>query len=136
MPLFLARGLDLRDCHPGTINVDIAAHSYTIRRPRHTFRDVAWTDLHPPETFSFLRCVLSHRDPVSGAVHSHQGWVYYPHPETKLIHQQPNSVLEILMPRIARLDYGQRVTLTLDAREITIHPPEAGSAGTASRSRP
>lgn len=134
MPFFLARGLDLRDCHPGTINVDIAPSTYTILRPQHTFRDIAWTDLHAAETFSFLRCTLSlpdaHAQLDSGSLPGvrapapglYRGWVYYPHPETKPMHSQPTTVLEVLMPFIAGLSYGDRVSLALDPHEIAIHP--------------
>src|SRR5690606_4474517 len=58
VPHFLARGLDLSGLFAATINVDLAPHSFTIRRAAHTFRDVEWTDVHGPETFSFLHCRL------------------------------------------------------------------------------
>lgn len=116
LPHFLARGLDLRSLHPATINVDIAPRTYAISRPAHTFAAVDWTDIHPAETFSFLTCVLS-RD---GDSEQHLGWIYYPHPETKPMHEQPASVLEVLMPLLDGLAAGDVVTLHLDPTEIRV----------------
>lgn len=145
LPHLAARGLALSGIHPATVNVDITPHRYAIRRPVHTFRDVHWTDLHGPETFSFLRCRLtkvastrgstsngstglgpsggSSLPPGSGdsgdVVHA-DGWVYFPHPETKPMHEQPASVLEVLMPYLSGLAYGDAVVLGLDPDEIEI----------------
>lgn len=142
LPHFAARGLALTGIHPATVNVDIAPHRYAIRRPAHTVHDVRWTDLHGPETFSFLRCRLttvaangrvtangtadsggssasSDSCGSLGVVHA-DGWVYYPHPETKPMHEQPASVLEILMPYLAGLAYGDAVVLNLDPDEIEL----------------
>lgn len=141
LPYFAARGLDLGGMHPATINVDIAPRSYAIRRPAHTFPEVRWTDLHGAETFSFVRCWLT-RVPSSSStmstsstsstvsasktsrpakdVEQYPGWIYYPHPETKPMHKQPASVLEVLMPYVRGLTYGDAVTLTFDPDEITI----------------
>lgn len=115
-PLFAALGLDLSSFHPATINVDIAPAEYRTRRPAHTFADVDWTEVHGPESFSFLTCVLTReRDPQA-----HLGWVYHPHPETKPMHDQPATVLELLMPYLPALASGDRATLHLDPAEITV----------------
>jgi hypothetical protein len=115
-PVFAALGLDLGHLHPATINVDIAPHRYRLGRARHTYEQVRWTDVHGPETFSFLTCGLSR----AGDPRMHQGWVYLPHPETKPMHEQPATVLELLMPFVTALHCGDRVTLHLDPAEITI----------------
>lgn len=119
-PFFAARGLDLSALHPATLNVDIAPATYAIRRPRRTYPDVRWTDVHGPETFSFLACVLTR----AGDPRRHRGWVYHPHPETKPMHEQPATVLEVLMPRLPDLEYGEVVTLHLDPEEIDVHRSE------------
>lgn len=116
VPVFAALGLDLSALHMATINVDIAPTTFTIRRPSRTFADVRWTEVHGPETFSFLTCVLTR----TGDPHAHPGWVYHPHPETKPMNQQPTTVLEVLMPYLPGLDYGDVVTLCLDPAEIAV----------------
>lgn len=115
-PFFAALGLDLSTMYPATLNVDVAPATFSLRRPTHTFVDVRWTEVHGPETFSFLTCVLTRADDPQ----THAGWVYYPHPETKPMHEQPGSVLEVLMPLVPNLAYGDRVTLHLDPREIAV----------------
>jgi hypothetical protein len=116
VPVFAGLGLDLGALHPATVNVDIAPARYTIRRPAHTYANVHWTDVHGPETFSFLRCVLTR----SGDPAMHRGWVYYPHPDTKPMHEQPRTVLELLMPHLPGLSYGDVVALHLDPAEISV----------------
>ena len=110
-PHFAARGLDLSGLHLATINVQIDTTNnndemYALGQPAHTFRLVDWTDVHPPETFSFYRCELITTDERSWS-----GWVYLPHPETKPMHEQPAAVLELLMPFIPGLTYGDAVCL-------------------------
>lgn len=120
LPRFADRGLDLTGMHPATINVDIAPRGYAVRRPTHTFRDVRWTDLHGPETFSFFRCRLARVTTPGAREVEHDGWIYYPHPETKPMHEQPSTVLEVLMPYLAGLAYGDAVRLSLDPDEIRL----------------
>jgi hypothetical protein len=116
-PFFRARGLDLAPFWPGTINVSIAPATFRITRPVHLLRQVAWTELHRPEDFSFVRCRLT----TGAAVYA--GLVYYPHPATKERHLQDAAVLELLMPPIAGLAYGAAVTLALPVAEIEIERP-------------
>lgn len=126
VPHFLARGLDLSGLFAATINVDLAPHSFTIRRAAHTFRDVEWTDVHGPETFSFLHCRLllpaenGPRSGTDGTVPMYDGWIYYPHPETKPMHRQPDSVLELLMPYVPGLGEADHVRLGLNPDEISV----------------
>lgn len=115
LPHFAARGLDLSAMHSATINVDISPRRFAIRRPTHTFPDVHWTDRHGPETFSFARCWL-----VRVGGRTLEGWIYYPHPETKPMHDQPPTVLELLMPHVPDLAYGASVTLAVNQDEIGI----------------
>ena len=66
-----------------------------------------WTDVHPPETFSFVECVLTHGGRDVDAL------IYHPHPETKPMHHQPGTVVEVLAPFVEGLAYGDEVTVTL-----------------------
>lgn len=104
-PVFKALGLDLSGCHFGTLNVSITPARWKIVRPAFHFENVKWTDLHPPETFSFLSCEIAYR-----AV-TFKGWLYYPHPETKAAHWQDASVMEIIAPRLEGLGYGGQIDL-------------------------
>lgn len=104
-PLFTARGLNLTGCWPGTINVSIAPQRWQLLRADHCFEHLAWTHLHPPETFSFVALHLQHRG------RQHAGWLYRPHPETKATHFQGQSTLEVLAPQLHGLAYGDAVRL-------------------------
>jgi len=114
IPHFARRGLDLTGWHPATINVSIAPRRFTLRAPCYTFRNVAWTSLHPGEDFSFCRCrVVYGGEAVAG-------WVYTPHPDTKPDHVQPPDVLEIITRYLDGLTYGVPLILRLPPTEITV----------------
>lgn len=112
-PHFAARGLDLTPFVMATVNLDLAPHRLRPRTPRWTFRDVGWTDVHDPETFSFLECT------VRRGGESHEGLVYLPHPETKPMHHQPSTVVELLLPPLPDLAAGERL-------EVAIPDAQAG----------
>jgi hypothetical protein len=114
IPLFNQRGLNLERFHLGTLNVSIAPATFEMVNPEYTFLQVAWTDLHPPEDFSFSRCKVR----FNGA--SYAGYVYYPHPETKKRHFESASLLEIISVYIPEIRYGERVELELNVEEIRI----------------
>ena len=62
-PIFKERGLDLSAYFNGTLNVDIRPLIFRLIKPEFTFRNVEWTDLHPPEHFSFSHCRVSYGAP-------------------------------------------------------------------------
>jgi len=113
-PIFKARGLDLDGFFEGTLNVDIRPLTFKLVRPELTFRDVAWTDLHPPEHFSFSRCRVEFRAVL------YDGWLYYPHPETKKRNFQDPSLLEVIARPIPGIDYGDGLIVFVDPREVEI----------------
>jgi hypothetical protein len=113
-PLFKQLGLDLGQFQLGTLNASIAPATFEMDHPEYTFRQVAWTDLHPPEDFSFSRCTIRFK----GARYA--GYVYYPHPETKKRHFENASILEIISVHIPAIGYGDRVELELDPDEIRL----------------
>jgi hypothetical protein len=115
IPLFKEKGLDLEGSFLGTINICIAPLQFEMIRPAFTFRQVAWTDLHPPEDFSFSPCKLK----FDGK--RYDGFVYFPHPETKIRHFQDASIIEVISVKIPGIWYGSRVELLLDPVEIRIH---------------
>jgi hypothetical protein len=117
-PAFLAQGLDLSNYHPGTINLDFPGCRWELSEPDHRFPSLHWTDLHPPETFSFWRVALR-RHPADPAV---AGLIYYPHPETKARHFQSPSRLELLAPYLDALRPGDGLELEVDPNRLHLVP--------------
>lgn len=104
-PFFAAAGLSLDGLFEGTLNVSIAPRRWRLVQALHRFERLRWTDLHPPETFSFAPLHLVWRGG------RHEGWLYLPHAETKAAHFQDAAVLELLMPWIPGLAPGAEVML-------------------------
>ena len=114
-PIFKARGLDLDRYFNGTLNIDIRPITFELVNPEFTFRDVRWTDLHPPEHFSFCRCKVRYRGV------EREGWVYYPHPETKRRNFQNPSLLEVITDRIPRIRIGDPIDVLVNPERIVLH---------------
>ena len=114
-PIFLARGFDLGACFNGTLNVDIRPDTFTMQNPEYTLEHVEWTDLHPPEDFSFSRCKVVFKEV------EYDGWVYYPHPETKLRNFQNPALLEVITLPIPEIKYGDALDVLVNAAEIAIN---------------
>ncbi|MCE9647268.1 MAG: hypothetical protein K8S20_14825 [Chloroflexi bacterium] len=113
-PIFKSCGLDLDGYFNGTLNIDIRPLAFRIIKAEFTFRQVRWTDLHPPEDFSFSSCTVTCKTVEYG------GWVYYPHPETKLRHFQDPSLLEVIAMPIAGIQYGDEVQVSIKMNEIEV----------------
>jgi hypothetical protein len=113
-PIFKSRGLDLSGYFNGTLNIDIRPHTFKLIKPENTFQQVEWTDLHPPEHFSFSHCKVIHKDI------EYEGWVYYPHPETKLRHFQNPSLLEVIAYPIPGIKYGDELQVQVNPEELEV----------------
>ena len=113
-PIFKSRGLDLSGYFNGTLNIDIRPHTFNMIKPEFTFHHVEWTDLHPPEHFSFSRCKVIHKEI------EYDGWVYYPHPETKKRNFQNPSLLEVIGRPIPEIKYGDEVQVVVNLEEIEV----------------
>jgi hypothetical protein len=113
-PIFKSRGLNLDDYFNGTLNIDIRPYTFQLIKPEFSFHNVEWTDLHPPEHFSFSRCKVIYKDI------EHEGWVYYPHPETKRRHFQNPSLLEVIAYPIPEIHYGDKVKVFVNPDEIVV----------------
>ena len=113
-PIFKSRGLDLSSYFNGTLNIDIRPRAFKLIKPEFTFQNVEWTDLHPPEHFSFSRCKVVYKQI------EYDGWVYYPHPETKLRNFQNPSLLEVIAYPIPEIKYGDEVGVSVNAQELAI----------------
>ena len=114
IPIFKARGLDLDPFFKGTLNISIAPFRFELVNPAFTFRNIAWTEMHPPEDFSFSPCSVSFQDMV------YDGYIYYPHPETKVRDFQDPSIIEVITTRIPGVGYGSHLKLTFVANEIRL----------------
>ncbi len=114
-PIFKQRGLDLDYCFNGTLNINIQPKTFALIRPEYTFREVTWTDLHPPEHFSFSRCKVVHQG------QEYDGWIYYPHPETKLRNFQNPSLIEVLTELIADIHVGDEIRLLVNPDRVQIN---------------
>ena len=113
-PYFKDLGLNLKAYYNGTLNISISPNTFKMTKPDITFEHVEWTDLHPPETFSFSRCTLIYQGV------RYDGWVYYPHPETKIRHFENPSIIEILTQHVPDIHYGDEVEIDLNRDEITV----------------
>jgi hypothetical protein len=116
-PYFNELGLDLSPYFNGSLNISIVRFEFEMTRPELTFPLVEWTDLHPPETFSFSRCKV-----IFGGK-EYEGWVYYPHPETKKTHFQNPSLVEVIAYEIHGIKYGDKIEVILNTAEIKINRP-------------
>lgn len=115
-PLFKERGLDLDGYFNGTLNIDITPATFQVLKPEFTFPLVEWTDMHPPETFSFSRCRVVYHNV------GYEGWVYYPHPETKKRNFQNPSLLEVIARPIPDIQYEDALQVWVNADEIGVFP--------------
>ena len=113
-PLFKKLGLNLSRMFNGTLNISIAPYEFEMVKPEFTFKKVKWTELTNAEDFSFSRCKIIFKGKT------YNGWVYYPHPETKKDHFQSRSTVEVLAPFIDGIKYRNIVEITLDQGEITV----------------
>ena len=113
-PIFKEHGLDLSNYFNGTLNIDICPFAFSMENPEFTFHNVEWTDLHPPEHFSFSHCKVVFKEI------EYDGWVYYPHPETKLRHFQNPSLLEVIAEPIQGIGYGDEVDIVVNEDEIGV----------------
>lgn len=113
-PFFKALGLDLDSFYNGTLNISISPYTFKMVNPEYTFEYVEWTDLHPPETFSFSKCTLIFQGT------RYPGWVYYPHPETKIRHFETPSIIEILTQHVPGIRYGDEVEIKLNRTKIEV----------------
>lgn len=111
-PIFKSRGLNLDGYFNGTLNIDIRPYAFQLMKPEYTFYNVEWTNLHPPEHFSFSRCKVIYQNI------EYDGWIYYPHPETKRRNFQDPSLLEVIAFPIPEIQYGDEVQVSVNLDEI------------------
>ena len=113
-PFFKERGLDLNALFPATLNVSIKPKQFVMKYPRYTFRFIKWSDEHSPEDFSFSPCRVLYENRCAS------GFVYYPHPETKLDHHHDPSTLEIITTYLENIFYGAKIDVQINKNEIAL----------------
>lgn len=105
VPFFRERGLDLSGYFRGTLNLDISPFRFSCRQPDFFFEGIDWSPHIPAENFLFFRVALLYEG------ERHAGLVYMPDPATKTDHPQPEHMLEVIMPWITGISYGDEVIL-------------------------
>ena len=100
---FLQKSLNLNQYFPGTINLDIAPYTFKIKKPKYFLENVNWSDYIPPENFYFFDASLQFNETT------YMGLIYMPDPTTKAEHFQNPTILELLLPKIEGLKYGDLV---------------------------
>jgi len=115
MPFFKELGLDLSHYYVGTINISLAPAQVTLLEPDYHFEHLEWTSVVPPESFSFVQCLLMYNRQEYAAM------IYYPHPETKVVHFQNSSIVEVIAPFIDNISYGDEVLLKYSEKQLLIN---------------
>ena len=116
---FLKRGLDLSVYFMGTINLDISPNSYNIKKAKHFFKDIDWSEHIPPENFYFFDVALYYKDKT------YEGLIYMPDPDTKEEHFQQPTIFELILPKIQGLEYGYRVEIAVNNDQLHINTDSA-----------
>ena len=115
LPYFKERGLDLSPYFLGTINLDIAPYIFEIKKPKTFLKRIHWSEYIPPENFYFFDLTLL----LKGQ--TYQGLVYMPDPATKVEHEQKNSVLELILPKIHGLSSDDIVEIEVPGDQLFIY---------------
>lgn len=113
-PYFFKRGLDLSHMHAGTLNLLIEGSTFELFNPQLTFKSITWAEGFPAEDFSFSPCEIVFERKA------YKGFVYFPHPETKIGHFQPANIIEVISEFIPTIKYGDEVTLKYNGNELRI----------------
>ena len=114
IPFFQQLGLDLSSFFLGTLNISIYPQIVTINQPEYTFRNIKWHQDYPTEDFSFSACKVIFEG------NNYSGWIYYPHPETKIGHFQESSTIEVIAPCISGINYDARVQLRINSQGFSL----------------
>jgi len=114
LPEFLKRGLDLSPYFLGTLNISIAPKTFEVINPLYSFSKVVWTDLYPPEDFTFFTCHVT----IDGK--TYEGLMYRPSPETKISQFHSESLMEVLLPFIEGATNDREVTVEIDPKQLRI----------------
>ncbi len=112
---FLQRGLDLSTYFLGTINLDVSPLNFEIATASHFFEAVCWSDHIPPENFYFFDLIFWFKGKT------YEGLVYMPDPATKTDHAQKQSVLELILPKVEDLSYGDYAEIEIPVEQLKFY---------------
>ena len=115
IPFFKERGLDLSTYFSGTINLDISPLGFIIQQPKLFLEQISWSPHIPPENFYFFDLKLLKDG------QEYEGLIYMPDPETKVEHEQRSTILELILPKIPGLEYGDTVEIEVLEEQLRIH---------------
>jgi len=73
-----------------------------------------WEKDFPSETFSIISCTLIYK------TKQYNAYIYYPHVETKTVHIQKKSTVEILAPFVEGISYGDSIEVLINTQTIQI----------------
>lgn len=113
-PFFERQKIPLAGFFLGTIKVNISPSLFKLIAWDYEARNVAWTELIPPEDFLFSHCKLIKNKALINAM------VYYPSPNTKVENLHNPNIIEILAPKIGSLQYGDDVELLLNPDHCSV----------------
>ena len=116
-PHFFKRGLDLSVYFSGTINLDVSPYKFNVGLAKHFFESVDWSDHIPPENFYFFDLEVWYKG------REYTGLIYMPDPETKTDHEQKASVLELILPKVEGLAYGDTAEIEVPEEQISFYTP-------------
>ena len=111
---FLNKGLDLSEYFSGTLNVDISPFEYKIREAKYFLKNIKWTDFVDAENFYFFDVTAIFKGTPF------RGLIYLPDPSTKKEHFQSKSTLELILPKITEIYYGDKVILETNDNQIEL----------------
>ena len=114
IPYFKKLGLDLYNYYPATLNINIFPKKFELINPEYTFRNVKWCADKPAETFSFAVCNVIYKNKL------YEGYIYYPHPETKTDHFHDESTIEIITKYIKDVYYSSNIKLFFNSNEVCV----------------
>jgi hypothetical protein len=113
---FRNAGIDTDHLYDGTINVDISPWEFEPARSTLTLFKVRWHPTWDPETFSLFACKIRVRQA------ERDGYIYYPHPETKPGIFPGHQIAEVWSPLIAGVMDGDSAELGIFTDLIRIVP--------------
>ena len=106
-PHFAGAGIPIDGYVPATINVDLP-FELSPREPAARIEHLEWLAGYPAESFEFFDAKIG----VAGVVH--RALIYRPDPTTKPEFIQPDSVVEVLAPKIEGIGPGTPISLWVD----------------------
>ncbi len=119
IPHFKRHGLDVEewlgpDFVYGTLNLSVAPMTVQLKQPEYNFKNIAWTDIFPPENFYLSKAEIRFKNATYRAL------LYIPDPGTKPDHFKPADLIEVIAARIPGLTYGDQGTLLYNPAAISI----------------